>query len=69
MNQTQSQTAGDILLLLQTFYFVVHNKIQYETYDKYRLTICRLLVGPLCKAGVARIEIRAVTISPAKLTN
>ena len=32
-------------------------------------TICRLLVGPLCKAGVARIEIWAVTISPAKLTN
>ena len=58
-----------ILLLLQTFYFVLHKKIQYETYDKYNLTICRLLVGPLCKAGVARIEIRAVTISPAKLTN
>ena len=57
------------LLLLQTFYFVLHKKIQYETYNKYNITICRLLVGPLCKAGVARIEIRAVTISPAKLTN
>ena len=29
-------------------------------------TICRLLVGPLCEAGVARIVIWAMTVSPAK---